>query len=142
MGKISKAKLFEASLLNAGIPLRDTSKRGFKRATTAGLDKAAQLAFAQLFRDLGGREDLVSTLSALAMDEFSPATILVSHHVEEIPPGFTHALLLREGKAVAAGPIPEVLTAEQLSETFGMPLSLSQEGGRFAARAPELRLFP
>ncbi|GAA5228648.1 DUF7255 family protein [Paeniglutamicibacter antarcticus] len=54
MGKISKAKLFESSLLNAGIPLRDTSKRGFKRATTAGLDKAQQQIFAQLFRDLGG----------------------------------------------------------------------------------------
>ena len=55
--------------------------------------------------DLGGREDLVSTLSVLAMDEMSPATVLVSHHVEEIPPGFTHALLLREGRVVAAGPL-------------------------------------
>ena len=54
--------------------------------------------------DLGGREDLVSTLSVLAMDPDSPATVLVSHHVEEIPPGFTHALLLREGRVVAAGP--------------------------------------
>ena len=54
--------------------------------------------------DLGGREDLVSTLSLLAHDPDSPATVLVSHHVEEIPPGFTHALLLREGKVVAGGP--------------------------------------
>jgi iron complex transport system ATP-binding protein len=84
--------------------------------------------------DLGGREDLVSTLATLAMDEFSPATILVSHHVEEIPPGFTHALMLREGRAVVAGPIPEVLTAERLSETFGMRLSLSEDEGRFSAR--------
>ena len=53
--------------------------------------------------DLGGREDLVSTLSALAIDADSPATVLVSHHVEEIPPGFTHALLLRGGRVVAAG---------------------------------------
>ena len=52
--------------------------------------------------DLGGREDLVSTLSVLAMDEEAPAMVLVSHHVEEIPPGFTHALLLRQGRAVAA----------------------------------------
>ena len=56
--------------------------------------------------DLGGREDLVATLSVLALDEYSPATVLVSHHVEEIPPGFTHALLLREGRVVAAGPLP------------------------------------
>ncbi|MCW2818109.1 MAG: transporter ATP-binding protein [Marmoricola sp.] len=84
--------------------------------------------------DLGGREDLVSTLSTLAMDEFSPATVLVSHHVEEIPPGFTHALMLREGAVVAAGPIPHVLTAEVLSETFGMRLALSEVEGRFAAR--------
>ena len=53
--------------------------------------------------DLGGREDLVSTLSVLAMDADSPATVLVSHHVEEIPPGFTHALLLRDGRVVASG---------------------------------------
>jgi len=84
--------------------------------------------------DLGGREDLVATLSVLALDEFSPATILVSHHVEEIPPGFTHALLMRQGRVVAAGPIPYVLTAEQLSATFGMPLSLHEEDGRYSAR--------
>ncbi|MGN6131420.1 MAG: ABC transporter ATP-binding protein [Nocardioidaceae bacterium] len=84
--------------------------------------------------DLGGREDLVSTLSALAMDELSPATVLVSHHVEEIPPGFTHALLLRGGRVVAAGPLERVLTEEVLSETFGMPLQLSHSDGRWAAR--------
>ena len=55
--------------------------------------------------DLGGREDLVSTLSVLAYDPASPATVLVSHHVEEIPPGFTHVLMLREGGVVAQGPI-------------------------------------
>ncbi len=69
--------------------------------------------------DLGGREDLVSTLSVLAMDEMSPATVLVSHHVEEIPPGFTHALLMRGGGLVAAGPMEEVLTEEIVSSTFG-----------------------
>ncbi|WP_445255671.1 ABC transporter ATP-binding protein [Nocardioides aurantiacus] len=84
--------------------------------------------------DLGGREDLVSTLSVLAMDEYSPATVLVSHHVEEIPPGFTHALLLRDGKAVAAGPLPHVLTEELLSRTFGLPLTVHEEDGRWAAR--------
>jgi iron complex transport system ATP-binding protein len=84
--------------------------------------------------DLGGREDLVATLSDLAMDPDSPATVLVSHHVEEIPPGFTHALLLREGRVVDAGPVDDVVTAETLSETFAMPLLLSRADDRFAAR--------
>ncbi|MDQ6686719.1 MAG: ABC transporter ATP-binding protein [Actinomycetota bacterium] len=84
--------------------------------------------------DLGGREDLVSTLSVLADDELAPATVLVSHHVEEVPPGFTHALLLREGRVVAQGPLEEVLTAPTLSETFGLTLQLSLEEGRYAAR--------
>ncbi|HEU4513992.1 MAG TPA: ABC transporter ATP-binding protein [Nocardioidaceae bacterium] len=84
--------------------------------------------------DLGGREDLVSTLSVLAMDELSPATVLVSHHVEEIPPGFTHVMLLRKGRIVASGPIERVLTEEVISATFGMPLQLSHEDGRWAAR--------
>jgi iron complex transport system ATP-binding protein len=84
--------------------------------------------------DLGGREDLVTTLSRLAMDEAAPATVLVSHHVEEIPPGFTHALLLRQGRVVAAGPLEEVLNEEVLSATFGMPLRLAHQDGRWAAR--------
>src|SRR6476469_9034154 len=84
--------------------------------------------------DLGGREDLVSTLSALALDPSSPATVLVSHHVEEIPPGFTHALLLRRGQVVAGGPISEVITEPTLSVTFGMPLVLTHTAGRYAAR--------
>lgn len=84
--------------------------------------------------DLGGREDLVSTLSVLAMDEMSPATVLVSHHVEEIPPGFTHALLLRKGAVVASGPLEEVLTEPIVSACFAMPLRLTHEDGRWAAR--------
>ena len=84
--------------------------------------------------DLGGREDLVSTLSVLAMDELSPATVLVSHHVEEIPPGFTHAMLLRKGRVVAAGPMEQVLTEDVISTTFGMPLQLTHEDDRWAAR--------
>ena len=84
--------------------------------------------------DLGGREDLVSTLSVLAHDPMSPATVLVSHHVEEIPPGFTHVLMLRAGKVVTSGPIGESLNAEALSATFGMPLVLEEHDGRFAAR--------
>lgn len=84
--------------------------------------------------DLGGREDLVSTLSVLAMDPDSPATVLVSHHVEEIPPGFTHALMLREGRVIAAGLLDHVVTEANLSATFGMPLVLSHEDGRYSAR--------
>ena len=84
--------------------------------------------------DLGGREDLVSTLSVLATDPSSPATVLVSHHVEEIPPGFTHALLLRRGRVVAAGPVAEVVTEANLAATFGMPLALRHEDGRWSAR--------
>src|SRR5688572_7045363 len=84
--------------------------------------------------DLGGREDLVSTLSVLAMDADSPATVLVSHHVEEIPPGFTHALLLREGRVMASGLLDHVVTEANLSATFAMPLVLNHEDGRWAAR--------
>jgi iron complex transport system ATP-binding protein len=84
--------------------------------------------------DLGGREDLVSTLSELALDPAAPATVLVSHHVEEIPPGFTHALLLRQGRAVAGGRIDRVLTDDVVSRTFGVPISLRLEDGRWSAR--------
>ncbi len=84
--------------------------------------------------DLGGREDLVSTLSMLAYDPESPATVLVSHHVEEIPPGFTHALLLRKGTVVAAGLLDQTLTEQNLSATFGMPLTVVHSEGRWAAR--------
>lgn len=84
--------------------------------------------------DLGGREDLVSTLASIALDADSPATVMVSHHVEEIPPGFTHALMLRRGKVMAQGPLERVVTQEALSETFGMSLVLTQNDGRYAAR--------
>jgi iron complex transport system ATP-binding protein len=84
--------------------------------------------------DLGGREDLVDTLSVLAMDEASPAIVLVSHHVEEIPPGFTHVMLLRGGRVVAAGPMETTLDEESLSQTFAMHLELKESDGRWHAR--------
>jgi iron complex transport system ATP-binding protein len=84
--------------------------------------------------DLGGREDLVDTLSVLAYEPTSPATVLVSHHVEEIPPGFTHVLLLRRGRVVAAGPLESTLTEATLSETFAMHLQLKESDGRWHAR--------
>ncbi len=85
--------------------------------------------------DLSGRESLVQTLSQLALDPYAPASVLVTHHVEEIPAGITHALLLKGGRVVAAGPLRETLTAENLTSTFEMPLSLSETDGRWAARA-------
>jgi iron complex transport system ATP-binding protein len=85
--------------------------------------------------DLGGREDLVRRLAELAQDPDAPALVLVTHHVEEIPPGFTHALLLREGSVVAAGLLHETLTAENLSKTFGLPLTLDVADGRYTARS-------
>ncbi|MEP9383209.1 ABC transporter ATP-binding protein [Nocardioides sp. KR10-350] len=90
--------------------------------------------------DLGGREDLVSTLSMLAYDPDSPATVLVSHHVEEIPPGFSHVLMLRQGRVVAAGLIQDTLTPANLAATFGMPLELEERDDRYWARRRTRRL--
>jgi iron complex transport system ATP-binding protein len=86
--------------------------------------------------DVGGRENLLAGLDALACDPATPAMVLVTHHVEEIPPAFTHALLLRDGLVRAAGPLAETLTAEALSDTFGIALALEcRPNGRFAAYA-------
>lgn len=85
--------------------------------------------------DLGAREDLVRRLAALAADPDSPAQVLVTHHVEEIPPGITHGLLLRGGRIIAAGKLSEVITGEQLSATFGVPLTVRYDEGRIFARA-------
>jgi len=85
--------------------------------------------------DLGGREQLVRTLGALAQDEDAPAMVLVTHHVEEIPPAFTHVLLIRGGAIVAAGTLETTLTAANLTATFGLPLALDRHGDRWSARA-------
>jgi iron complex transport system ATP-binding protein len=85
--------------------------------------------------DLGAREDLVARLAHLAVDPGTPPTVLVTHHVEEVPPGFTHALLLRAGRVRQAGPLEEVLTAAALGETFDIALDLDRREGRYAARA-------
>lgn len=85
--------------------------------------------------DVGAREDLVERLGQIFTDPTGPASVLVTHHVEEIPRGTTHALLLRAGRVVAAGPIAEVLTGDLLSQTFDLPLQVSGEGGRWSARA-------
>jgi iron complex transport system ATP-binding protein len=85
--------------------------------------------------DLGGREDLVRRLTGLADDPDAPAMVVVTHHVEEIPAGFTHAMLLRDGGIVAQGLLRQTITSEYLSEAFGLPLQVTYTDGRFAARA-------
>jgi iron complex transport system ATP-binding protein len=83
--------------------------------------------------DLGSREMLVRDLAELAHDPLSPVLVLVTHHVEEIPPGFNHAMLMRDGGVVAAGPIAEVLTDENLTSTFGVPLRIHTAAQRWYA---------
>ncbi|CAM3216064.1 ABC transporter ATP-binding protein [Stackebrandtia soli] len=85
--------------------------------------------------DLGAREILVGMLAELAADADAPALVMVTHHVEEIPPGFTHAMVMSGGGVVAAGLIDDVLTSDNLSRAFGIPLILERRGDRFTARA-------
>ena len=85
--------------------------------------------------DLGGREDLLRRLTGFAADPDAPASVLVTHHVEEIPPGITHVLLLREGAVVAAGLARDVLTAEHLSRDLRPAAAVERRDGRWYARA-------
>ena len=86
--------------------------------------------------DLGGRESLVGVLASFVADPTSPPLVLVTHHVDEVPPGMTHALLLRDGRALVGGPIDDVLTADALSDCFDVPLVLERRAnGRFSAWA-------
>ena len=89
--------------------------------------------------DLGGREELVARLADLAADPDAPATVLVTHHVEEIPPGFSHCLILSEGEVVAAGLLTEVMTSENLSKAFGQSIALDVIDGRYFARRTRSR---
>jgi len=85
--------------------------------------------------DLGGREDLLHRFSSFSQDPTAPATILVTHHIEEIPAGTTHALLLHKGVVAVSGPVEQVITREHLSAVFGISMSVVHENGRFFARA-------
>lgn len=85
--------------------------------------------------DLAGREQLVDVLSSVFTDPDAPASVLVTHHLEEIPAGVTHALIMADGRIVAAGPVETILTSEVLSGAFGMPLTVSHVDGRWNARA-------
>ncbi|HYD10733.1 MAG TPA: ATP-binding cassette domain-containing protein, partial [Acidimicrobiales bacterium] len=83
--------------------------------------------------DLGGREAFVQTIGGLARDPSSPPLVFVTHHVEEIPSGFTSLLLLKDGQVAARGPIEETLTADVLSDVFGLRLRVRYEDGRWSA---------
>ncbi len=86
--------------------------------------------------DLGGREQLVQALTSMIALPDSPVMVLVTHHLDEVPPGMTHALLLRNGETLAAGAFDDVITAEHLSECFGVPLMVERrDDGRLSARA-------
>jgi iron complex transport system ATP-binding protein len=85
--------------------------------------------------DLPAREALIAALEALALAKPALATVLVSHHLEELPPTTTHAMLLREGKVIALGPVDSTVTSEHVSACFGFDIRVHREGGRWAARA-------
>jgi len=87
--------------------------------------------------DLGARETLIRDLTGLAAEERPESIVLVSHHVEEIPPGFGHALVMADGQAVAAGPIEHVLTGSVLERAYGMPIAVERRDGRYWARRPD-----
>lgn len=84
--------------------------------------------------DLGAREQTVSLLGAYASTPDAPSMIMVTHHLEEIPAGFTHALLISNGELVGQGPIDEVFAGDLLSKTYGLPLSVTRDGGRYSVR--------
>ena len=84
--------------------------------------------------DIGGREELVADMTQWALDAGRPPTVLITHHLEEIPPGFTHALVLKSGRVLAQGPIGEIVTSPRLSEAFDVELDVRAEHGRFSAR--------
>ena len=85
--------------------------------------------------DLGGREDLLKRIEVFARDPLAPATVIVTHHIEEIPSGTSHALLLKDGEVVASGDVNYVITDENLTSAYGLPISVQSQNGRFFARA-------
>jgi len=84
--------------------------------------------------DIGGREELVADLATWARDRTRPPLVLVTHHLEEIPPAFTHALVLKAGKVLASGPLRETVTSEVLTEAFDLRLIVEERDARYAAR--------
>jgi iron complex transport system ATP-binding protein len=85
--------------------------------------------------DMGGRERLLARLGELSATPATPPIIMVTHHVEEIPASFTHVLLLSSGRVLRAGQLGTTLSAQALSDCFGLPLRLTSDGGRWSSRA-------
>lgn len=85
--------------------------------------------------DMGGREDLLARFAAFASDDRSPVTVTVTHHIEEIPAGTTHALLIKDGRVAVSGPVAQVITSEHVSAVFGIQMEVQSVNGRFYARA-------
>jgi iron complex transport system ATP-binding protein len=85
--------------------------------------------------DVVGREDLLQRFAQFSNDPYSPASVLVTHHIEEIPIGTTHAILLKDGKIAVSGPVDSVITTEHVSAVFGLPIQVAHESSRFFARA-------
>jgi iron complex transport system ATP-binding protein len=85
--------------------------------------------------DLGGREDLLNRFAKFSSDPMAPASIVVTHHIEEIPVGTTHALIIKDGTIAVSGPISDVITTEHMSAVFGINILVSAENGRFFARS-------
>lgn len=85
--------------------------------------------------DVGGREDLLRRFAQFSNDPTAPASVLVTHHIEEIPIGTTHAILLKEGKIAVSGPVHSVITSEHVTAVFGLPIEVVHESSRFFARA-------
>lgn len=85
--------------------------------------------------DVGGREDLLRRFSQFSRDPLAPATVIVTHHIEEIPVGTTHALLLKDGLVAVSGPVEQVVTSEHISAVFGVEVNVTFDGSRFFARA-------
>ncbi len=85
--------------------------------------------------DLGGREDLLRRFSEFSLDPLAPSSIIVTHHIEEIPAGTTHALIIKEGVIAISGPIAEVITSEHMSAVFGIAIDVTTDGSRFFARS-------
>ena len=85
--------------------------------------------------DVGGREDLLRRFAEFSNDPAAPATVLVTHHIEEIPLGTTHALLLKDGLIAVSGPVLQVITSEHISAIFQTPIEVTSAAGRFSARS-------
>ena len=132
--------LYEIRHLKVGNPLNKKISGGQRKRLNIALEliREPQVLFVDeptSGLDLPGREDLLARFAAFASDPSSPASIIVTHHLEEIPVGTTHALLIKSGQIAYSGEIDDVLTTSNVSDVFNYPLTVNKEGARFFARA-------